>query len=236
MSRNIASGDTAGFKETLTGAMELVLCLTLPAAVGLATLGEPIMRLIYEHGRFGPADTHASAAALAAYAFGLPGYSAMKVVQPAYVAMGDAKTPMFTALVAVALNIGLNYLFVRVLQVGHVGLALSTSLMATGNVLALIVLLEWRNPSLKRRRLAGQMLRIALACAAMGVVAVSGYSALQRRGLATGSRGALAELAVLLPLCGAVYLLVAHLCGVRALATLAPVVRRRLGRGGRRDS
>lgn len=227
LSRHIASGDQEGFGTTLTRSLELVLCLTLPATVGLAVLGEPIMRLIYEHGRFSHLDTLQTAAALSAYAFGLPGYSAMKVVQPAYVAMGDAKTPMYTALTAVVVNACLNFTFVKVLNFGHVGLALSTSMMASANVTVLIILLEWRRPTLERAHLMGQLSRIALACAAMGAVAWVGYLGLQARGFGHGGRMAFFELMVLMPACGLVYMGAARLFGVTAFNSMLSLILRR---------
>jgi putative peptidoglycan lipid II flippase len=230
LSRKLATKDFDGFGSTLTQAIELVLLLTLPAAVGLAVLGEPIMRLIYEHGRFTSVDTQATALALSAYAFGLPGYSALKIVQPAFVAMDDAKTPMYVGLGAVAVNALVNFLFVKVFQFGHVGLAASTALMATGNVAFLVWLLERRRPTLARRRLAGQLGRIAVASGVMGGVGWGLYGALQGQGFATGSWGACIELLVAIPLCVATYFTVARGLGVVTLNDATAMVARKFSR------
>jgi putative peptidoglycan lipid II flippase len=93
----------------------------------------PIIGLIYQHGRFQQADTVASAEALAGYALGLAGYAGIKVVTPAFYALGDARTPMRVALASIAVNLALNWLFVRQLGLGHLGLAVSTSLVALAN-------------------------------------------------------------------------------------------------------
>lgn len=230
MSRNISANDYPAFGNTLTRALELVMLLTLPATVGLATLGEPIMRLIYEHGRFTPADTLATAAALAAYSVGLPGYAAVKIVQPAYIAMGDAKTPMYTSLAAVATNALLNYLFVRVFGFGHVGLALSTALMATFNVTLLVIILERRRQTLERARIASQLVRIAVASALMGGVARLGYGFLQGQGLSQGSSAAFVELAILIPLAVVVYGLCAKGLGITAFGAALDLVGKKLRR------
>ncbi|RYF09990.1 MAG: murein biosynthesis integral membrane protein MurJ, partial [Deltaproteobacteria bacterium] len=134
MSRAVSRRDQTTFCNTLTQSLELVALLTLPSAVGLWVLGEPIVRLIYEHGRFAPADTTATAAALAAYAVGLPGYAAIKLLQPAFVALGDAKTPMRVSLLSVALGAACNVALIFTFKLGHQGLALSTSAMALLNV------------------------------------------------------------------------------------------------------
>ncbi len=228
MSRCLSRGDYEDFGQTLTRSIELVLLLTLPSAAGLAVLGEPVMRLIYEHGRFSPTDTVATAAALAAYACGLPGYAAVKILQPAYVAMGDAKTPMYTSLVAVACNASLNYVFIKVLHVGHVGLAMSTSIMATFNVVVLMLILERRRPTLQRRRLSLEVLKIGGATAVMAAVSKLIYDFLQRLGLDRGSFRALLELALLLPAAILTYAVVARLLKIAAFNQAVDLIMRRL--------
>lgn len=230
MSRCLSRDDYADFGRTLSRSIELVLLLTLPSAAGLAVLGEPVMRLIYEHGRFTPADTLATAASLSAYALGLPGYAAVKIVQPAYVAMGDAKTPMVTSIIAVACNAALNYVFIQLLRVGHVGLALSTSVMATSNVLVLILILEMRRPTLERRRLVAEVSKIAIATAVMAAACRVGYIGLQAHGLHRGSLRALLELALLLPLAVLVYAGTARVLRVSSVDNAAALVMRRFRR------
>lgn len=230
MSRDLAADDHNAFGNTLTRSLEMVLLLTVPATAGLALLGEPIMRLIYQHGRFAASDTAATAAALSAYAFGLPGYSAIKIVQPAYVALGDAKTPMYTSIVAVFFNACLNYLFIKVLGIGHVGLAASTSIMATLNVTILVVIMERRKHTLQRAHLAGQVFRIAVASALMGGVARVGYNVMQAHGFAGSSTLAFVELAVLIPVAIAVYVAAAKVLGISTFDAALNLVMRKLGR------
>src|SRR5439155_1397650 len=83
-----------------------VLCL--PAAAGLAVLGVPVIGVIYQHGRFTAADTTAAAQALVGYAVGLAGYAGIKVLAPAFYALGDARTPMVVGLLSIATNFVLN--------------------------------------------------------------------------------------------------------------------------------
>src|SRR6185369_12216639 len=127
VSRHRARGDTAALGRTVGQALELVALLCLPAAAGLAVFGVPVIGLVYEHGRFGPADTTAAAQALAAYAVGLAGYAGIKVLAPAFYALDDTRVPMLVSILSIVTNFVLNWTFVRVLGFGHVGLALSTS-------------------------------------------------------------------------------------------------------------
>src|SRR5881296_4760432 len=144
VSRHGARGDTRAFRATVGQALELVALLCLPAAAGLALMGVPVIGLIYEHGRFAPPDTGAAAEALAGYALGLAGYAGIKVLAPAFYALGDARTPMLVSVVSIGVNYALNWMFVRRLGFGHLGLALATSAVALGNFALLYVVLRRR--------------------------------------------------------------------------------------------
>jgi putative peptidoglycan lipid II flippase len=137
VSRSAATGNTSEFRSALAHSIRLVLLLTIPAAIGLIILAEPIIHLIYEHGRFTPYATMQTAAALRFYAIGLAGYSADKVLAPAFYALNRRYVPMFVTLTSIAINFSLNWLFTFYLHWGHRGLAFSTSMVAITNFLFL---------------------------------------------------------------------------------------------------
>jgi putative peptidoglycan lipid II flippase len=137
VSRSAAVGNTGEFRSALAHSIRLVLLLTIPAAIGLIILAEPIIHLIYEHGRFTPYATTQTAAALRFYAIGLAGYSADKVLAPAFYALNRRYVPMFVTLTSIAINFSLNWLFTFYLHWGHRGLAFSTSMVAITNFIFL---------------------------------------------------------------------------------------------------
>lgn len=228
LSRHAATQDAKGFGATLTQALALVLCLTVPAAFGLVLLGEPIVRLLFEHGRFGHDDTIACARALGAYALGLPSYSALKIVQPAFVARGDAKTPMMVSIAGVLLSVGLNYSFLYGLGLGHVGLALSTSVMASLSLGVLLLVMGRREPDCDWDALAGQCGRIVLASCAMAAALSLGLLACTQLGLGQGSVGALVQLSLLMPVAAGSYLAAGQLLGVSTLSTVVAMARKKV--------
>ncbi len=95
VSRSAAVGNTSEFRSALAHSVRLVLLLTIPAAIGLIILAEPIIQLIYQHGRFTHEATIQTAAALRFYAIGLAGYSADKVLAPAFYALDKRRQPHF---------------------------------------------------------------------------------------------------------------------------------------------
>lgn len=137
VSRNVALGNINEFRSALAHAIRLVMLLTIPSAIGLIILAEPIIRLIYEHGRFTAFATEQTAAALRFYAFGLVAYSADKVLVPAFYALDKRYLPMLVSFSSIVVNFCLCWLLAFNLQLGHRGLALSTSLVAITNFLFL---------------------------------------------------------------------------------------------------
>jgi putative peptidoglycan lipid II flippase len=169
LSRESARADYEDFRRTMVHALTLVFVLCIPSAVGLAVLARPIIALIFEHGRFTSFDTVQTGDALAAYAIGLSGYAAVKVLSPAFYAFGDARTPMLISLGSIGVNYLINSLLV--VRFGHVGLAVSTSSVALVNFLLLGFFMRRKLGSIGGRELAINALRIVAASIPMALVA-----------------------------------------------------------------
>src|SRR5438876_1120533 len=142
VSRSAAVGNTAEFRSALAHAIRLVTLLTIPAAIGLIILAQPIISVIYEHGRFTPEATRQTAGALQFYAIGLAAYSAVKVLAPAFYALDKRYLPMMVSIFSIAINFLLNWFFMFKIGLGHRGLALSTSLVALTNFLLLYIMMR----------------------------------------------------------------------------------------------
>jgi putative peptidoglycan lipid II flippase len=169
ISGHAAANNEAGVREAVSRGLRVMVMLNLPATVGLVVLATPIVRLIFEHGRFTPADTAATAAALVCYAPGLVGYSAVKLISPAYYALGNSKVPLLASAVSVAVNIIFSLLVVGML--GHRGLAMGTAVASLVNAGLLLALLRSRLSGLEGRRVLKTLLKVAVASAVMGSVA-----------------------------------------------------------------
>lgn len=177
VSRHAAGGDVAAVRRTVSHGLRLTWAVTAPAAVGLAVLATPIVRVIFEHGEFTAADTPATARALVFYAPGIVGYAAVRLTAPVFYAFGNSLTPALVGVLTVGLNVGLNLFLVRVL--GYPGLALGTTIAAWANAGVLLGLLHRRLGGLESRRLVGSFARSCLAAGVMGaaVGAVDGMAA-----------------------------------------------------------
>jgi len=154
-------------RGTLSGAIRLVFALTLPATFGLWALSQPLVKLLYQHGRFHASDTNQTAAALSAYCLGLCAYAAVKVLVPTYYALGDTRTPVVASFLSVAVNLTGNLLLMGPL--GHVGLALSTSLTMLFNFAQLSFYLRRKLRRLEGRRMFTTFAKTAAASAIMAI-------------------------------------------------------------------
>src|SRR5437763_6745814 len=113
----------------------------------------PIIRVIYQHGRFNEEMTRDAAGALEFYAVGLVSYAVFRVLTPAFYAIGKRNTPMIISFFAIGANLFLNWLFTFRLGWGHRGLAFSTSLVATINFLFLYALMRRHTRRLETRQM-----------------------------------------------------------------------------------
>jgi putative peptidoglycan lipid II flippase len=144
MSEQAARRDPQALRETLSFALRLATFVSAPAAVGLFVLSEPIVRVLYERGRFGPVDTAGTAAAVAMYAIGVIGLSITRVAVQGFYALGDTRTPVKLSIGAMALNCVAAAALVQTR--GHVGIALANSIASTANALFLAILLRRKLP------------------------------------------------------------------------------------------
>jgi putative peptidoglycan lipid II flippase len=170
LSRLVVAGQMTGFRAELARAMRLALLLTIPSTVGLIMLAEPIISVLYQHGKFNAYQAAQAAGALRFYAIGLAGYAALKVLVNAFYALDKRKTPMLVSFVAVALNLLLNWIFTFRLGWGHRGLAFSTGCIATFNFLLLYTLMGRHLGGLESRRMLVMLAKVAAAAAALVAV------------------------------------------------------------------
>jgi len=176
ISGHAANRNDPGLRQAVSSGLRMMLMLNVPATLGLLVLATPIVRLIFERGRFTSADTAATAAALVCYTPGLMGYSAVKLISPSFYALGNSRVPVIASAVSIVFNITLNLVLVR--SLGHRGLALGTAAGALLNAGVLLVMLRMRLGGLDGRRLLTAAVKISLASIAMALAAYYAEQAL----------------------------------------------------------
>jgi putative peptidoglycan lipid II flippase len=230
IAQRAAARDLAAVRQTLGSALRLVAFLNVPSAVGLVLLARPIISMIYEHGRFGPADTAATAQALGLYALGLYAYSGVKVLAPAFYALDDARVPVVGSFLGMGANVALNVVLWPAL--GFRGVALGTAAAAGVNFAVLVVGWHRRHGGLAGTGLVRQLGRVAGATAALALAAWGAERGLERLlAFAAGGLGHQLALGLGPVLAGGLaYLAAARALGIAELGELLAALRRRRSR------
>jgi putative peptidoglycan lipid II flippase len=228
LARQLRAGQTASAMANQNRAIEVGLLLSLPAAVALWLLADPIIRVLFERGRFGPEDTLRTASALAAFVVGLPAFVLVKALTPGFFAREDTRTPLYIAIVSIVVNVALNLAFLYGTNLAQVGIALATSLSGWLNVAMLGGVLRWRDHWIADRRLVSRSLRMVAATAGMGLVLWLALIVLNPT-LAHANVKGVAALAGVCALGGIVYAALGALLGIVRLSELRFVMRRQPG-------
>ncbi|MDP3790715.1 MAG: murein biosynthesis integral membrane protein MurJ [Candidatus Omnitrophota bacterium] len=168
LSQEFATNDIPRMKDTLSFSLRTTFFIMIPASVGLALLGMPIIKLLFQRGEFNEYSTYITQSALFFYSFGIFSYSGVKLLVTCFYSMHDTSTPVKTAFMAVVINIILIIALMWPLKLG--GIALATSISATFNFVALYVLLEKKLGHLHTKEVVNSFMRILLSSIVMGIV------------------------------------------------------------------
>jgi putative peptidoglycan lipid II flippase len=229
LARALKAGHLREAQHTQNRSLEFALFLTLPAAVALFLIPEPIIRVIYERGAFDPTATPAVASVLGLYALGLPAFVLIKVFSPGFFAREDTKTPMRATLVSALANTVLSFVLFQFYA--EQGIALATTLAGWLNA-GLLFLGLWRRGLWEiDRALVKRSGLVLLASLAMGALLLVELHLLADWLVpAAGLHRQLAALAVLVASAMAVYFACTVLFGAVDRSMLMKLAKGRRGR------
>jgi putative peptidoglycan lipid II flippase len=230
VSRSAALGNKSEFRGALAHSIRLVMLLTIPSAIGLIILAQPIIGLIYQHGRFTSDATLHTAEALRFYAIGLVGYSAVKVLAPAFYAIDKRNLPMLVSLASIGVNFCLNWFFTFHLKLGHRGLALSTSVVAITNFLLLYWMMRRYTGRLETGEMVKTFSKLLVAGALLAAICLLAQHFLFDVGVPISAWRKLFALAITIAVGGSAFFSAAYLLHVAELRDVVLLVRGRLTR------
>ena len=226
LARLAARDDIAGFRHTVGLGLRQIAFLLVPASIVSAVLAEPITRLVYQRGRFDPAQTRVVAAALAAFSLGLTFNGTMLMLNRSFFSLQSNWIPTLVALGNLFVNAVLDALFYRL---GTWGIPLSTSIVNIAGTALLLVLLRRRLGRIELGETTSATGRIVAAALPLAAVSFAVWYGLDRA-LGRSFGGQVVSLATALAAGAAVYLFSCRLLRVReseALLSLRARLRRR---------
>lgn len=175
-----SSGDESGFSSAFLQGMRLVAGIAVPAGIGLAVLGGPILELLFLWGAFDQADVAATLPLLAIYGLGLPFYSAATFATRGLHAVKDMKTPVRVAGLCLLINLVAGVWLMQFF--GAAGLAAANVLAAIAQTVCLWRALAKRHASLGFSRLRRSIGKVLLAGLLMGIACWVGAAVLTEFG------------------------------------------------------
>ncbi|MFZ0634855.1 MAG: murein biosynthesis integral membrane protein MurJ [Candidatus Acidiferrales bacterium] len=184
LSRQANDARFADMTTTFAFALRFVSFITVPAAVGLILLREPILRVMFQHGRFAADSTALTTRPLLCYSLGLPAFAAVKLIVPVFYSLRDTVTPVRVAAVALAVNVCLNVIFLHFLfrSLSNAGPALATAAAAYVNFGALFVIFRKRFGRVGATAILGSLARTAVCAAVMGAACAAMLHFVEARG------------------------------------------------------
>jgi putative peptidoglycan lipid II flippase len=220
-----AKKDVPNALSTCSSSLKLVFFLTLPSIFFLAFASKPIISVLYQHGRFNYTDTIFTSQALIFYSIGLFAYSSVRVIAPVFYSFGDTKTPVKVSVLAVAVNVILNLIFMHPL--GFRGLALATSFSAMTNMFTLMYLLQKRIGPLNLKELSSSFLKILFCSVFLGLILFF-FQKIFPLNLETAGLGVkILNLVFLFVLALGSYLLLAYLLKIKELFSVLEILKRK---------
>jgi putative peptidoglycan lipid II flippase len=222
LSRFASRRDWTRFRETVATGLRLITFLLVPASAVTAVLADPIVRLLYQHGKFTAGQTPYVAHALAAFALGLTFNGTMLMLNRAFFSLQSPWIPSWVAAGNLALNAGLDAAFYRF---GIWGIPLSTSLVNIAGTAALLVLLRRRLGRIDLGETVRSFLLVAVASAVLAAISWWGWH-LVDGWLGRSLAAQIVSLGVGMAAGLAAFLGSCRLLGVRELETLTRLRRR----------
>jgi len=193
LSRHFAAAREAEFRATLGKGLRLVLLLLLPAALFLALLAEPAVRLLFERGAFTPADTKAVVAALNIYLVGMLFAGIDFPLNYASYARNNTRVPALVGVASVGVYLAVAWALLG--SRGYLGLVWADTAKQAAHALVMLAFMGRVLGVSVERRLLAALARPALAAGAM-VAALALIDALLRPRVPAGAQGDLLRLAL----------------------------------------
>jgi putative peptidoglycan lipid II flippase len=177
MNERAAHQDLDGLKRIWRSTFDLTNLIAIPAALGLALLAEPIVAVLFLHGKFTWHDVQQTALTVTTASFGLVFGTSVRGTLQVFYALEDRKTPVWISIAVVAVNFVLGTALMRA-GVGVAGLSFTLSISTAVQAVLLMIFV--------RRKIGAlgvvDVVKAGLAKLVVAAVAVAAAAAVARLG------------------------------------------------------
>ena len=218
IAKNIVNKKLNKFKDNVAYSLKMNSFLNIPSMVFLFVLGIPVIKLLFEHGKFTPEKTLYTYYALQFYLIALFFYSGNKILAPVFYAMKKSFIPVVASVVAVVINVIVATNTYRV--IGIKGLALGVSSASFVNFSILMIMFIFYHGLIKGKNISKAVFKHIIASVGMGLVGYYSYKYFINSGYL---------LSIILPIIisGVVYLLLSYMLKVREMHEFLTIFKRK---------
>lgn len=224
IARHAVAGDRRALAHDFLKGLRMILIINVPAAVGLALLSHPIVRILYFHGKVTAEGARDMADLVVIFSIGLPFFSIVNLTTRAFYAVKDMATPVRIAAIDFLINLAVSLSLMRWL--GVPGLVIASTAAIIAQTMLYHRALRRRFPELDTHLLVRPVLKVLAASAGMGLAVRCGWQLLSHSHLGSGTAAAAAVFG-LIPLSVAIYAGLLFLLRIEGREELAAVFRRR---------
>lgn len=178
------------FVDIIANSINTIVIFIIPISVGAIVLSTPIVKLLFQRGKFDDVATNMTAIALSMYSIGMLAIGLRDILTRVFYSLQDTKTPMINSCIAMSINIVLNLILLKKYQ--HAGLALATSLSAIICVVLLFLNLSRKIGYFGQGKIFKTMMKSAIASMIMAIVTKISYSI-----IISGGSGSIIEIGAL---------------------------------------
>lgn len=168
LSDHISQKNMSSFKDTMNYSLRFSFLISIPSTAALYLLSFPIVKVLFQRGRFDDATAVATAFALQFFALKIPFVSAVRNLVPGFFAMRDAKTPVYVSAIVVVVNA--MFALVLMKSLSYAGLALALALSSIVNFAVLLYLFRKKVGLIGGRRLALSIFKTSIATIVMMII------------------------------------------------------------------
>jgi putative peptidoglycan lipid II flippase len=219
LSADALDKDRNRFRAVLRHGIEASLWEGLPASIGLILVAEPATRLMFQHGQITAADAALIARSTMVYAAAIWAFSLLQIINRAYYALHDTRTPLIMSVVNILINLIVEIPLLW--KMGESGMAVGTLVSFAVQALLMLWMLDRKIGGLDLRQSLVPILKMLTGAVVMGVVCYAvKISPLYPHGI--GRVGWAIQLLTLLIVGAGVYLGLCWMLGVTMLQDLLP--------------
>jgi putative peptidoglycan lipid II flippase len=171
LSEKLALNKVQEFKDLLNSSFKTILYLIIPSAMGFIVLAEPLISVVYKWSLKISSERIVTAGSiLMLFTVAMIAQSMLAILNRAFYANNDTKTPLYVGTFSIALNYVFCTIFLYATDLGPSGMSLSYSIQSVVNMAIMMFIISKKMNGMQWYKLFRYSGKLVAAAAIMGIV------------------------------------------------------------------